>query len=323
MDELSYKLIGSCLEANIQRLLTASPTEVESCAQLGKYRLETKALVDDISKKESQAKSSAASAEKKAELAAELDKLNTRKEQLANMIHDQVAVHQPLRAVRREFVLTISWLIRSKLTALSQSLFTSILNPILFKELEVTPALVYEQDFGAFKKKMDDGLALRAAAHECLATVLDSAPNYLNLKMLVEEFKKGLKELDVDSNCVDLFNSTCMLYIKLCGQEPKFIIEALKSFDPLFLAAFKDLKKPYDAKKAGEVIDPKAVLASHGGEKNLEALRALSNLVMTMHRLPGAAKVAVGCTFTIAALRATPLLNALMTEQDAKNAAKS
>merc|ERR1711908_269065 len=35
-------------------------------------------------------------------------------------------------------------------------------------------------DYGAFKKKMDDGLPLRRAVYRCLATILDKLPRFLD-----------------------------------------------------------------------------------------------------------------------------------------------
>jgi len=101
-------------------------------------------------------------------------------------------LQDPDLKVRRGALLALNCITYNKPTAIREAL-PEIL-PMLYEETNKKPELVHQVDLGPFKHHVDDGLELRKAAFECMDTLLDHAPDRLELAQFISHLVGGLKD---------------------------------------------------------------------------------------------------------------------------------
>jgi cullin-associated NEDD8-dissociated protein 1 len=97
--------------------------------------------------------------------------------------------------VHRQSLLTMNALAHNNFELIAAELTKTIL-PILYSDMSIKAELIRVVDLGPFKHKVDDGLAIRKAAYQCLDTLLSVASHRLNIRELMLELRKGLVDAD-------------------------------------------------------------------------------------------------------------------------------
>jgi len=125
--------------------------------------------------------------------------------------------------VRRAALLTMNWACHNKVGLVRGALPS--LMPLLYAEAKVKPELMREVDLGPFKHKVDDGLENRKAAFETLSTLLEQAPDALDLPAFVAQLAAGLAD-----GAYDIKMLTHLVLIRLAktfGAELLSLVELL------------------------------------------------------------------------------------------------
>lgn len=102
---------------------------------------------------------------------------------LRSLLHETLPLlcSDPDLAVRRQALVTVNAIVHAYPLLLDGELLRKSLLPVLYKATKPDPSLVVELEMGPFKHNIDKGLPLRKAAYQCLATLLRSCHQYLNL----------------------------------------------------------------------------------------------------------------------------------------------
>jgi len=197
--------------------------------------------------------------------------------------------------VRRQAVLTLNALARANIETLSAESLKRTILPALYQECKPHPELIHEVDYGAFKESVDDGLALRKAAFQCLATLLDVAPHRLNMQEFITFAQGGL----IDQS--DIQVSTWQIFSSVAQHHGSYLLEILDSVPALILPS---VKAHIAASKTKEP------------EKALDCLRAMVRAISTFGRVQGVEQCRKYTLF-VQQICATPLLAQMQKEQEA------
>jgi len=191
--------------------------------------------------------------------------------------------------------LTLNALARASIESISKESLTRNILPALYEEAKPHPELVREVDFGAFKEIIDDGLPLRKAVFQTLATLLDVAPHRLNMTEFINVTQNGL----VDTPDIQI--STFQIFTNIAQSHGSALLEVLDQLPNIIM---KSVKAHIQASKTKEP------------EQALDCLRAVVRAVAAFNKIPGVEQ-ATKYTVFVKQIGATPLLAQMQKEQDA------
>jgi len=115
----------------------------------------------------------------------------------------------------------------------------SDLLPLLYEQTHINTALIHIVEMGPFKHQVDDGLEIRKGAYDCMYTLLNNRPNYLDLFVFIKYVLAGLRD---PNNEIRILSH--LIIQKLCIIAPNIISQRLEDMvDPLKETLDKKTKK--------------------------------------------------------------------------------
>ena len=93
--------------------------------------------------------------------------------------------------ITRLVLSTVNSAARHKAQLLNESIVANLLT-----QTTVNTALIRQITLGPFKETIDDGLAIRKTAYECLYTISNHCCELVSAADLLEQVKKGLADVD-------------------------------------------------------------------------------------------------------------------------------
>jgi len=202
--------------------------------------------------------------------------------------------------VRRQCMLTVNALAHASPDLLSPALLALIL-PVLYEATRPDPRLVRVVDLGPFKHKMDDGLALRKAAFQCLDTLLQVAPHRLDLREFMGHVRLGVGDHD------DIQIVTYQILHDVALSHGATLLEQLDDLPPVIMASVKEKLK--EAKT--EVADGEQ--QNKNPERAKDVLRAAVRALHTVNNIANVDQAPKFVEFYLRVLK-TPLLAQLLKE---------
>jgi len=115
----------------------------------------------------------------------------------------------------------------------------SDLLPLLYEQTNINTELIHTVEMGPFKHQVDDGLEIRKSAFDCMYTLLNNRPNYLDLFVFIKYVLAGLRD---PNNEIRILSH--LIIQKLCIIAPNIISQKLEDMvDPLKETLDKKTKK--------------------------------------------------------------------------------
>jgi len=146
----------------------------------------------------------------------------------------------------------------------------SDLLPLLYDQTNINTDLIHTVEMGPFKHQVDDGLEIRKSAFDCMYTLLNNRPNYLDLFVFIKRVLAGLRD---PNNEIRILSH--LIIQKLCIIAPNIVSQNLEDMvDPL--------KETLDKKtKKSDVKQEK--------DKHMELIRSTLRTIIKLSSLPDAA----------------------------------
>jgi len=115
----------------------------------------------------------------------------------------------------------------------------SNLLPLLYEQTNINTELIHTVEMGPFKHQVDDGLEIRKSAFDCMYTLLNNRPNYLDLNVFIKYVLAGLRD---PNNEIRILSH--LIIQKLCIIAPNIVSQKLEDMvDPLKETLDKKTKK--------------------------------------------------------------------------------
>ncbi|ORX63786.1 TIP120-domain-containing protein [Anaeromyces robustus] len=115
----------------------------------------------------------------------------------------------------------------------------SDLLPLLYEQTNINTELIHTVEMGPFKHQVDDGLEIRKSAFDCMYTLLNNRPNYLDLNVFIKYVLAGLRD---PNNEIRILSH--LIIQKLCIIAPNIVSQKLEDMvDPLQETLNKKTKK--------------------------------------------------------------------------------
>ncbi|ORX59310.1 TIP120-domain-containing protein [Piromyces finnis] len=115
----------------------------------------------------------------------------------------------------------------------------SDLLPLLYDQTNIDTSLIRTVEMGPFKHQVDDGLEIRKSAFDCMYTLLNNRPNYLDFFIFVKRVLAGLRDPNNEIRVL-----VQLIIQKLCIIVPNIVSQNLEDMvDPLKETLDKKTKK--------------------------------------------------------------------------------
>lgn len=184
--------------------------------------------------------------------------------------------------VRRQTLLTMTSLIRTKPDLLKREIITPLLEAI-YADMKVRPELKYTVDYVAFKQDVDDGVPLRRAAFACASALYEVIPERLDLQELVANSLPALS----DSEAVVIEAASALLWA-IGMRSPSKVVERLDAQPDAVMSQVKAMLKQLRDVSGTGYVPASAGAASDAHNQAVEYFRALLSTWQQLSRLPGA-----------------------------------
>jgi len=146
----------------------------------------------------------------------------------------------------------------------------SDLLPLLYDQTNINTKLIHIVEMGPFKHQVDDGLEIRKSAYDCMYTLLNNSPNYLDLFVFINYVIAGLRD---PNNEIRILSH--LIIHKLCNIAPNIVSQRLEdTVDPLKETLNKKTRKS-DVKQEKD--------------KHMELIRSTLKTIIKLNNLPDAA----------------------------------
>jgi len=161
--------------------------------------------------------------------------------------------------------------------------------PILYKETVPDEKYVRTVDLGCFKHKVDDGLPLRKAAYQALATILEVAPHRLDLKEYIRHIREGLS----DTNDIQILSYQILQTVAVeQGQEMLTVVDELPEYIMKGIRAKLKEAKGEEPERAKDVLRTAVkALSSINKIPNIQQCIEFSNFYLRVLKTPILAKM--------------------------------
>jgi len=199
-------------------------------------------------------------------------------------------------AVRRQAFLTLNGMFRVNSEVIDRNLSKKVL-PVIYAETKPNKDLIHEVDFGAFKQVVDDGLPLRKAAFQCLGTMLQVVPHWLDMQEYISFISLGLSDQE------DIQITTYQTFRDIAVFHSSAVLEILDGLSKTIMSGVKNNLK-------------NAKLVGQEAERAKDCLSACVRALDTFNKIPGVDICKEYKTF-FKQVCATPLLVQMIKELEA------